>query len=91
MRDLNCPQSAHAFFKCFSFFQVFGIQFYGECWSGADGERTYSEYGSSPNCWKGVGGSRANYVYEFIDDKVRIMGWNGMATMVTFVSDFPFQ
>lgn len=52
-----------------STFKVFGIQFYGECWSGSDGEKTYGEYGSSQNCWKGVGGTRTNFVYEFIDNK----------------------
>lgn len=53
--------------------QVFGVQYYGECWSGNEGDKTYSEYGSSPNCWKGVGGRRTNFVYEFVDDnKVRI-------------------
>ena len=58
----------------FFFLQVFAIQFYGECWSGSDAEKTYAEYGSSQNCWKGVGGTRTNFVYEFIDNKVCIMG-----------------
>ena len=55
------------------FLKVFAIQFWGECWSGTDAEKTYSEYGSSQNCWKGVGGTRTNFVYEFNDDKVCII------------------
>ncbi|KAJ7328149.1 metalloendopeptidase [Desmophyllum pertusum] len=51
-----------------SHLKVFSVQYYGECWTGGDGDKTYSEYGSSSNCWKGVGGSRTNFVYEFIDD-----------------------
>ena len=34
---------------------VFGIQYYGECWSGLDAENTYNKYG--------VGGEGTNYVY----------------------------
>ena len=49
--------------------QVFGIQFYGECWSGTGGDKTYGEYGWSRNCWQGVGGPHTNFVYEFVDDK----------------------
>ncbi|KAL9963798.1 hypothetical protein ACROYT_G027341 [Oculina patagonica] len=67
--DKTVKECAHKVVVKNSTFKVFGIQFYGECWTGADGEKTYSEYGSSANCWKGVGGTRANYVYEFIDDK----------------------
>lgn len=51
------------------FLQVFAIQYYGECWSGNEGEKTYSEYGWSRNCWQGVGGSHTNFVYEFVDGK----------------------
>ena len=47
---------------------MFALQFYGECWTGVNAEKSYSEYGSSPNCWNGVGGLRTNFVYEFIDD-----------------------
>jgi hypothetical protein len=49
-----------------STFKVFGVQFYGECWSGDKADSTYGEYGSSRNCWKGVGGSYSNYVYSFV-------------------------
>ena len=43
---------------------VFGIRYYGECWSGLDAENTYNKYGPSENCWNGVGKERANYVYK---------------------------
>jgi len=47
-------------------FPVFGIQFYGECWSGRLGYESYSVDGvSTSGCWEGVGGSGANYVYAF--------------------------
>ena len=43
---------------------VFGISFYGECWSGLDAENTYNKYGPSGNCWNGVGKEETNYVYK---------------------------
>lgn len=61
-------ECAHSVTKKNSTFKVFAIQFYGECWTGVDAEKSYSEYGASPNCWKGVGGSQTNFVYEFIND-----------------------
>lgn len=62
-------ECAHSVTKKNSTLKVFAIQFYGECWTGVDAEKSYSEYGASPNCWKGVGGSQTNFVYEFIDDE----------------------
>ena len=47
-------------------FKVFGLQYYGECWSGPDGEKTYSQYGASKHCWNGVGGGKVNFVYTFV-------------------------
>ena len=44
--------------------RVFGIQYYGECWSGLDAEHTYNKYGLSGNCWNGVGKGGAYYVYK---------------------------
>ncbi|XP_065054644.1 uncharacterized protein LOC135683340 [Rhopilema esculentum] len=44
----------------------FGIQFYGECWTGADAEVTYNKYGPSTNCWNGVGKHLTNAVYRFV-------------------------
>ena len=31
-------------------YSYFGIQHYGECWSGDAADRTYSMYGNSTNC-----------------------------------------
>ena len=45
-------------------FPVFGIQYYGECWSGLDAENTYNNYGPSGDCWNGVGKEGTNYVYK---------------------------
>lgn len=47
-------------------FAVFGIQFYGECWSGPSGYVTYDEDGFNlQGCWEGVGKTKNNYVYAF--------------------------
>jgi len=47
-------------------FAVFGVQFYGECWSGLDGYETYDKDGLNlQGCWEGVGKVRNNYVYAF--------------------------
>lgn len=55
-------------------FQVFAIQFYGECYSGNDGLQRYNMYGSLPYgddntkfCWAGVGGEGNNFVYKFLE------------------------
>ena len=29
---------------------MFGIQYYGECWSGVDAEERYNKYGASESC-----------------------------------------
>ena len=44
---------------------IFGIQFYGECWSGVDAWKTYDKYGPSKNCWSGVGREESYFVYKF--------------------------
>ena len=41
----------------------FGIQFWGECWSGPMAHLTYDRDGSSKNCTLGVGRDHANAVY----------------------------
>ena len=41
----------------------FGLQFYGECWSGPKAHLTYDRDGSSKNCILHVGKQRANFVY----------------------------
>ncbi|KAJ7387609.1 hypothetical protein OS493_000944 [Desmophyllum pertusum] len=50
-------------------FKLFGVQYYGECWSGsADDVAQYDRYGSAPpkNCWNGVGKLWTNYVYKIV-------------------------
>ncbi|XP_048588583.1 A disintegrin and metalloproteinase with thrombospondin motifs 1 isoform X1 [Nematostella vectensis] len=59
----NCAEKVQ---KKNSTYTVFGIQFYGECWSGDGADETYAEYGSSKNCWQGVGGPHTNFVYTFV-------------------------
>lgn len=47
-------------------YDVFGVQFYGECWSGDEGYKTYDKDGFNlQGCWEGVGKSNNNYVYAF--------------------------
>lgn len=45
--------------------KVFGIQFYGECWTGNKAQDTYNMYGPSIDCWNKVGKDNTYYVYEF--------------------------
>lgn len=47
-------------------FRYFGIQFYGECWSGENAELTYNKQGTSKNCFRGLGERNANFVYAFV-------------------------
>lgn len=48
----------------------FGLQFYGECWSGPQDKLNYARNGSSKNCDKGVGKDRANFVYKLPEECV---------------------
>lgn len=50
-------------------YQYFGLQFYGECWSGPEANSTYDRDGTSKRCSRGVGERRANFVYK-LDGKV---------------------
>lgn len=54
--------------------KVFALQFYGECFSGTNGLKTYDKYGALPygedkieHCWEGVGSAGINFVYKFVD------------------------
>jgi hypothetical protein len=49
-------------------YMYFGIQFYGECWSGPQAHQTYSNDGHSTMCINGVGRGFANMVYKLIGD-----------------------
>lgn len=57
----NCAEDALS-----KHYDVFGVQFYGECWSGDEGYKTYDKDGFNlQGCWEGVGKSNNNYVYAF--------------------------
>lgn len=47
-------------------YQYFGLQFYGECWSGAQAHLTFNEDGKSKHCTLGVGKGKANFVYKLV-------------------------
>lgn len=68
-------------------FKVFGLQFYGECWSGETAAQTYDRDGESSRCIKAVnqelkpcnddsdeactGVGRTNYVYRIIESSTK--------------------
>ncbi|CAH3179044.1 unnamed protein product [Porites lobata] len=43
--------------------EYFSVQFYGECWSGANSKQTFAKYGESDKCYQGVGMEKTNAVY----------------------------
>ena len=43
------------------------MQYYGECWSGANAKKTFANYGESDKCYKGVGREKTNAVYRLED------------------------
>ena len=43
------------------------MQFFGECWSGANAGKTFAKDGVSKDCYEGVGKNRANAVYRIED------------------------
>ena len=45
---------------------MFGVQFYGECYSSENAESNYDKYGKSKNCINGVGKHWTNFVYRMI-------------------------
>jgi len=49
-------------------YQYFGLQFYGECWSGAQAHLTFNEDGKSKHCTLGVGKGKANFVYKLVTE-----------------------
>ncbi|KXJ24612.1 uncharacterized protein LOC110247930 [Exaiptasia diaphana] len=58
--------------------RYFGLQHYGECWSGKNADLTYARDGSSDACVNGVGKKGANFVYKFLNtaDQSCDMGWH---------------
>ena len=58
--------------------KIFGLQYYGECWSGT-GNVNYTTFGPSTNCFDGkfeecssakdsacIGAEETNYIYELL-------------------------
>jgi len=43
--------------------EYFSVQFFGECWSGANAGETFARDGESKDCWQGVGKKNTNAVY----------------------------
>ena len=64
--DLNKTIEACALKVKEAGFVYFGLQFYGECWSGPKAHLTYDEDGKSKGCIVGVGKPRANFVYRLV-------------------------
>lgn len=54
----------------------FGVQFYGECWSGPYASLTYDRYGPSSQCISNVGMGLANFVYRFIGDEEECLDYS---------------
>jgi len=50
-------------FDCVHRYEYFGLQYYGECWSGPNTGETYAKNGRSKQCVHGVGKNKANAVY----------------------------
>ena len=48
---------------------VFAVQFWTECFTAPDAEKTYHKYGQATNCQDGVGRDWANDVYKIIPCK----------------------
>ena len=46
-------------------YKYFGVQGFGECWSGPSADTSYSKDGKSLQCSNGVGKANAIYVYRF--------------------------
>lgn len=47
--------------------EYFGVQFYGECWSGPGAGETFARDGPSDACYEGVGKKKTNAVYRIED------------------------
>ena len=48
-------------------FSYFGLKYYGQCWSGATADQTYSRDGPADSCVRGVGVASTYFVYKFYD------------------------
>ena len=47
-------------------YQVFGVEYYGECWSSKQAKDIYNKDGQSNACWNGVGKEWTLQVYELL-------------------------
>ncbi|KAL9987880.1 hypothetical protein ACROYT_G002258 [Oculina patagonica] len=56
-------------------YMYFGIQFYGECWSGATAPGTYDRYGRSTQCTTTVGKAGTNLVYRLVGDEKECLNY----------------
>lgn len=52
---------------CVHRLEYFGVQFYGECWSGPGAGETFARDGPSEACYEGVGKKKTNAVYRIED------------------------
>ena len=50
-------------------YTYFGIQFWGECWSGPKADETFFKDGKSKDCAVGVGKAGSNFVYRLKQSK----------------------
>jgi len=71
-------------------YTVFGIQYFGECWSGNNGHKTYNRNGPSKHCADGIGKDWSNFVYEILEgmlgqqlSRVHTVTWNWRKAMIT--------
>ena len=46
-------------------YKYFGLQEFGQCWSGPSGDSSYAKDGKSLQCSYGLGKANALYVYKF--------------------------
>ena len=49
-------------------YTAFGLQSYGQCWSGKNAAKTYDSDGVSSGCGEGLGGREENMVFKIILD-----------------------
>lgn len=70
-------------------YMYFGIQFYGECWSGITAPLTYDRYGQSQRCTSEVGRARANLVYRFIGEEKECLDYLLLNSASRFTTSNP--
>jgi len=63
------------------FTSLFGIQFYGECYSSKTAESKYNKYRRSKNCAYGVGKANANFVYRIKVNPVPVKAPNSVCNV----------